>query len=90
MATWLQSDHVIFADEITADDEKFSPQHDDIPDDMIEGILSRFPLLLFFNTLYKQWLPSDMDVLFNLSFLALYQGKALLSNASKWPLSQSS
>lgn len=42
----LQSDHVIFADEITADDEKFSPQHDDFPENMIEGILSRFGTLI--------------------------------------------
>ena len=82
MATWLQSDHVIFADEITADDEKFSPQHDDIPDDMIEGILSRFGLLLFFSTLflYEQWLPSDMDVFFNISYLALYCKTTNFSN----------
>lgn len=40
-ANSLKSDHVIFADEITADDEKFSPAHDEIPDEMIEGILSR-------------------------------------------------
>lgn len=37
----VKSDHVIFADEITADDEKFSPIHDEIPDEMIEGILSK-------------------------------------------------
>ena len=32
---------VIFADEITADDEKFSPIIDDFRDEMIEGILSK-------------------------------------------------
>jgi hypothetical protein len=32
---------VIFADEITADDEKFSPVLDEIPDELIEGILSK-------------------------------------------------
>lgn len=37
----VKSDHVIFADEITADDEKYSPAHDEIPDDMVEGILSK-------------------------------------------------
>lgn len=38
----IKSEHVIFADEITADNEKFSPAHDEIPDELVEGILSKY------------------------------------------------